>query len=73
MEKSAKGLPPLERSKLSKKSQDKGGEILKNCMELLSGGIIVDSNYIGTIFNRLIQKLLSKDINYFEFLQKRFS
>ena len=42
--KSSKGIPPLKRSKLSKKSQDKEDEIEKNYMNLISGGIIEDSN-----------------------------
>ena len=48
---SAKVIPPLSRSKLSKNAQDKEDEILKNYMKLISGEMIVDSNYIGTSLN----------------------
>ena len=46
----AKGVPPLRRSTLSKKSQDKEDEN-KNYMRLISGGNIINSNYIGTSLN----------------------
>ena len=36
-------------------------------MKLVSGGMIGKSNYIGTRLNGLIQKLLSKEINPFQF------
>ena len=39
MGKSAKGLPPLRRTKLSKKAQEKQDEIKKSYMKLISGGI----------------------------------
>ena len=46
-----KRLPPLRRTKLSKKSQERKDEIQKKDMKLISGGIIVNSNFIGTNFN----------------------
>ena len=42
MEKIAKGIPPLRRSKLSEKSQDKEDEIKNMLMKLISGEMIVD-------------------------------
>ena len=54
IEKSAKGLPPLRISKIGKKAQDKEDGI-KKYMKLVSGGMIRDSNYIGTSLNGLIQ------------------
>ena len=50
MEKSAQGLPPLRRTKLSKKTQENQDEI-KNYMKLISGGMIGNSNCIGTNLN----------------------
>ena len=50
MGKSTNGLPPLKRSKISKKSQEKDDEI-KNYTKLISGGMIGDYNYIGTSLN----------------------
>ena len=47
-EKSARGLPPTRRTKLSKKSQERKNEIKKNYMKLISGGMIGKSNCIGT-------------------------
>ena len=44
MEKSAKGISSLRRTKLSKKSQENKDEIKKNYMKLLSGGMIGNSN-----------------------------
>ena len=44
MEKIAKGLPPLNISKISKKAQEKYDEIQKNYMKQISDGIIVNSN-----------------------------
>ena len=73
MGKGAKGLSPLKRSKLSKKAQEKQDKIQKNYMKLISGGMIVNSNYIGTILNGWIQKPSSKGINPIQFLQKSFT
>ena len=55
MEKSAKGLPSLRISTLSKKAEDKEDEIEKSYMNLISGGMIINSNYIGTSLNGSIQ------------------
>ena len=49
--KSAKGLPPLRRTKLTKKAQENQDEIQKNYMKVISGGMIGDSNCIGTSLN----------------------
>ena len=48
---STKGLPPLRRTKLSKKAQEKQYEIPKIYMKLISGGMIGNSNCIGTSLN----------------------
>ena len=69
MGKSSNGLPPLNRSKWSKKAQEKQDEIQKIYMKLISGGIIGDSNYIGTILNGWIKKLSPKGINPIQFIQ----
>ena len=53
-EKCEKGLPLLKRKKLSKKAQDSHDLILKNFMNLIGGGMIGNSNCIGTSFNGLI-------------------
>ena len=45
----------MKRTKLSKKAQDRHDLIFKNFMNLIGGGMIGDSNYIGTCLNRLIQ------------------
>ena len=72
MEKSAKVLPPFKRSKLIKKAQEKQDEIKKNYMNLISGGMIGNYNYIGTSLNGWIQNISSKGINPIQFLQKSF-
>ena len=51
IQKNVKGIPPLKISKIGKKAQDKQGDIQKNYMKLISGGIIVNSNYIVTGLN----------------------
>ena len=51
MEKIAQGLPPLKRTKLRKKAQEKQDEIQKIYMKLISGGLIGNSNCIGTNLN----------------------
>ena len=70
MEKSDRGLPPLRRTKLSKKSQERQDEIKKNSMKLISGGMIGNYNFIGTNFNGLILNINPKELNPFLFLQK---
>ena len=68
----ARGLPPLKRTKLSKKHK-KGRIIFKrNCMNLIGGGIIGNSNYIGTSLNGLILNITPKELIPFLFLQKSF-
>ena len=51
MKKITKGLTPLRIPKLSKKAQEKQDEIKNIYMKLISGGIIGNSNYIGTSLN----------------------
>ena len=51
MEKGSKGLPPLNISNLSKKHKRRRMEFKKIYMKLISGGMIGNSNYIGTILN----------------------
>ena len=55
LEKGAKGLPPLKRTKLSKKAQERHDLIKTNFFNLIGGGMIGNSNYIGTCLNGLIQ------------------
>ena len=69
MEKSYKGLPQLSRPKISKKAQDKENVIKNTYMKLICGGIIGNSNYIGTRLNGLIQEVKSKGKNPIDFLQ----
>ena len=69
-EKCEKGLPPLKRTKLSKKAQDRHDLIKKNFMNLIGGGMIGNSNYIGTCLNGLILNQPPKELNPFQFLQK---
>ena len=54
-EKCEKGLPPLKRTKLSKKSKERDDLNKNNFMKLTGGGMIGNSNYIGTSLNGLIQ------------------
>ena len=56
----AKGLPPLSRTKLSKKSQENQDEIQKNYMKLISVGMIVNSSCSGTNLNGWIPNLPPK-------------
>ena len=69
MGKSSKGLPPLRTPKISKKAQEKEDGIKKKYMKLISGGMIGDSNYIGTSLNGLIQEIKSKGKNLFSYLK----
>ena len=69
----AKGLPPLRRTKLSKKAQQRQDEIQKNYMKLISGVMIGNSSCTGTNLNGSILNIPSKDIKPFLFLQKRFT
>ena len=70
-EKCEKGLLPLKRTKLSKKEHNRDDIILKkNFMYIIGGGMIGNSNYIGTCLNGLIQNQPPKELNQFQFLQK---
>ena len=51
MGKSAKGLPPLRIIKISKKHKKRRMKFKKNYMKLISGGMVVNSNFIGTNLN----------------------
>ena len=66
--KSAKGLPPLRRTKLSKKAQERQDEIKKNYMKLISVGMIGNYNCIGKNLNGLIPNITPKKLNTFLFL-----
>ena len=57
MWKNTKGLPPLRRPKLSKKSQEKEDKIENIYIKLMGIGIIVNSNYIGTSLSGSIQEV----------------
>ena len=70
LKKCKRGLPPLERKKLSKKAQERHDYIFKNCMNLIGGGMIGNSNCIGTCLNGLILNQPPKELNPFQFLQK---
>ena len=69
--KKTKGLPPLKRPKLSKKSQEKEDEIKKNYMKLIGIGMIVNSNYIGTSLNGSTEEVKSKGKNLFSFFKNK--
>ena len=73
MEKIAKGLPPLRRSKLIKKAQDKEDESKKNYMKLISDGMIGNSNCIITSLNWLMLEIKLKGINPIQLLQISFT
>ena len=73
MGENAKGIPALMRSKLSKKYNIRSMKLNKNYTKLISGGIIENSNYIGTSLNGLIQEVKPKGINTFQFLQESFT
>ena len=57
--KNAKGLSVLRRTILSEIAQENEDKIEKH-MKLISGGIIGNSNYIGTRLNGLVQEVKSK-------------
>ena len=54
LEKCKKGLPPLMRTKLGKRHRKCRILLKKNFLYLICGGIIRNSNYIGTCLNGLI-------------------
>ena len=64
-----RGLPPLKRTKLTKKSQERHDYIYKNCMNLIGGRMIGNSNCIGTSLNGLILNQPPKELNPFQYLQ----
>ena len=51
LEKCAKIIPPLKRTKLSKKAQMRDDIIKNKLFNLIGGGMIGNSNYIGTCLN----------------------
>ena len=68
-EKITKGLTLLRIPKLSKKAQEKEEENKKH-MKLIGIVMIVNSNYIGTSLNGLIQEVKSKEntlLSFFNF------
>ena len=67
------GLPLLRRKQLSKKAQEKYDEIIKKYMKLIDGGIIENSNHIGTRLNGLIIELKSKGKTLFSFFKNRIT
>ena len=68
-EKCEKGLPPLKRTKLSKKAQERDDLIKCFFMKLTGGEMIGNSNYIGTCLNGLIQNKQLNELDPFQFLQ----
>ena len=71
MGESSKGLPPLRRTKLSKKHKKSRMKFRNIYMKLISSGMIGNSNFIGTNLNGWIQNLSTKGINPIQFLQKK--
>ena len=63
----------MRRTKLSKKSQERQDDIQKKLYEANSGGIIGNSNCIGTNLNGWILNLPPTEINPIVFLKKRFT
>ena len=72
LEKCEKGLPPLKRTEISKKAQERDDIIFKNFLNIIGGGIIGNSNCIGTSLNRLILNQTPKELNPIQFLQKSY-
>ena len=56
-------------TKLNKRAQERQDEIQKKYMKLISGGMIVHFNCIGTNLNGWIQNLPPKGINLIQFIQ----
>ena len=73
MGKSSRRLPPLRRTKLSKKSQERQDEIKKNYMKLISSGMIGNSNCIGKNLNGLILNINLKRVKPFSVSSKSFT
>ena len=70
MKKCEKGIPPLKRTKPSKKAQERHDLIFKKIINLIGGGMIGNSNYIGTCLTGLTLNQHPKELNSFRFLQK---
>ena len=68
----SKLLPSPRRPKIIKKHKRRRVK-LKNYMRLISGGMIGNSNCIGTSLNGLIQEVKSKGKTPVQFLQKSFT
>ena len=66
---SAKVISPLRIPKLSKKHKRRRMKFKKNYMKLISGGMIGNSNYIGTRLNGWIQNLSLKGNNPIQFFK----
>ena len=67
--KMTKGITPLRKQKLSKRSQDKDDEIQKNYMKLIGIAMIGNSNYIGT---RLSGSIQEKEEKTYSVYSKKF-
>ena len=73
LKKSQKGLPQLREQNLVKRHR-KGRILLKtNSFNIICGGMIGNSNYIGTCLNGLIQKQHLKELKPFQFPCFHFS
>ena len=70
MEKITKGIPPLRKQKLRKKQKRNMIKLNVKYTLLIVIGMVVDSNYIGTILSGLIQEVKSKEKNPIQILQK---
>ena len=70
MEKITKGIPPLRKQKLRKKQKRNMIKLNVKYTLLIVIGMVVDSNYIGTILSGLIQEVKSKEKNPIQLLQK---
>ena len=60
MEKNARGLSPLKRTKLSKKHKKGSMKLKRNYLKIIGGGMIGNSYYIGTNLNGLILNITPK-------------
>ena len=70
MEKITKGIPPLRKQKLRKKQKRNMIKLNVKYTLLIVIGMVVDSNYIGTILSGLIQEVKSKEKTLFNFFKK---
>ena len=71
-EKCELGLPPLKRTKLSKKAQDRHDLIFKNFMNLIGSRMIKNPNCIGTSLGGLILNQPPKELWPIHFPQKSY-